>query len=361
MSARFELLHPPLDRPSGGNVYDRCLLDAAARNGFPLSSVVVDSDEIEARFRERTTTFRIWDGLLLERLACRCVLEPHHRGVLLHWLASCDPAIDAVERARRESVEDAIVAAATLVVVPGEALRRRLRRRHPQQTIVLCEPGLREPFLAPKRARGRRPGDPVELLTVSNLLPAKGLLDLLPVLASLRSLAWRWHVVGDDGGDLDYARRFDEESRRLRLAARIVRHGPLDARAVAERMDLADVFVFPSRFESYGMALAEAAARALPAVACRVGEAGRLFRDGIDALLVTAGEEDALREALRRTIADASLRARLRANLDSRAPARRWDDAFAAFAAAARGVATPFGPSPVASSPRVSPRLPERG
>ncbi|MCD6681232.1 MAG: glycosyltransferase [Burkholderiaceae bacterium] len=345
MPARFELLHTPLDRPSGGNVYNRCLLDAAARNGFPLSSIVVDSDEIEARFRERTTAFRIWDGLLLERLACRCVLEPHRRGVLLHWLPSCDPAIGSDERARRESVEDAIVAAATLVVVPGEALQRRLRRRHPRQTIVRCEPGLREPFLAPKRSDGRGEAAAVELLTVSNLLPAKGLLDLLRALASLRSLAWRWHVVGDGRGDPDYARRFDEESRRLRLATRIVRHGPLDARGVAERMDLADVFVFPSRFESYGMVLAEAAARALPALACRVGDAEQLFRDGIDALLVTPGDEDALREALRRMIADASLRARLRSNLDARAPARCWDDALAEFATAARGATAPAPPS----------------
>ncbi|MDT3680506.1 MAG: glycosyltransferase [Burkholderiaceae bacterium] len=337
--ARFELLHPPLDRPSGGNVYDRCLLDAAARSRFPLSSVVVDTDEVEARFRERTAAFRIWDGLLLERLAGRRGLEAGNRGVLLHWLPSCDPAIDGAERGRRESIEDEIVAAATVVVVPGEALRRTLLRRHPQQTIVHCEPGLREPFLAPRRKEARGAADAVELLTVSNLLPAKGLVGLLSALASLRSLAWRWHVVGDDRANPAYARRFDDVSRRLGIAARIVRHGPLDAQGVVERMDLADAFVFPSRFESYGMALAEAAARALPAVACRVGDAERLFQDGIDALLVAVGDTDALDEALRRVIADASLRARLRANLESRGPARRWDDAFAEFAAAALGAA----------------------
>ncbi|HEY0879114.1 MAG TPA: glycosyltransferase [Zeimonas sp.] len=339
MRTPLELLHPPLDRPSGGNVYDRCLLQAAARCGFPLSSVVVRPDEVEARFRERTPAFRVWDGLLLEPLARRRALEPGNRAVLLHWLPSLDPAVDATERARRASIERAIVEAAVLVLVPGEAIRRTLQRQHPGRTIVRCEPGLREPFLVPRRPRRRRAGAAVELLTVSNLLPAKGLLELLPTLASLRSLPWRWHLVGDGGADPEYSRSFDETSRRLGLAARLVRHGPLEARAIVERMDLADVFVFPSRHESYGMALAEAAARSLPAVACRVGDAGRLYRDGIDALLVPVGDGDSVREALRRAIADGSLRARLRTNLESRAPARRWDEAFEEFAAATLGAA----------------------
>ncbi len=344
--ARFELLHPPLDRPTGGNVYDRCLLDAAVRSGFPLSSVVVDFDEVGARFCERTTAFRIWDGLLLERLAQRRALEPGTRGVLLHWLPSLDPAVDSSERERRASIEHEIVAAATLVVVPGEALRRTLRRRHPRQAIVRCEPGLREPFFAPRRTHGQPASQPVELLTVSNLLPAKGLVELLPSLSSLRALRWRWHLVGDRTADRACARLFDESARRLGLAERIVQHGPLDTHGVVERMDQADVFVFPSRFESYGMALAEAAARALPTVACRVGDAGRLFREGIEALLVAVGDVDAFREALRQSIADASLRGRLRANLASRAPARRWDDALAEFAAAALGASSRFASVP---------------
>lgn len=346
MHAPVELMHPPLDHPSGGNVYDRCLIEAAARSRFPLSSVVVDFDEVEARLRERATAFRIWDGLLLEELARRRALEPvgrrhargrENRGVLLHWLPSLDPAVGDVERACLESIERELVADAALVVVPGEALRRTLQRRHPQRSIVRCEPAVREPFRAPKRTKVRRTSRAVELLTVSNLLPPKELVEMLRALASLRSLDWRWHLVGRRDVDPAYARRFDEESQRLGLKHRIVQHGALDAAEVVERMDRADLFVHPSRFESYGIALAEAAARALPTVCCRVGEAERLFRNEIDALLVPVGDCDAFTEALRRTIADASLRARFRANLASRVPARGWDEAFAEFVGAVEG------------------------
>ncbi len=332
-----ELLHPPLHRPSGGNVYDRCLLEAAQRAGFPLSSVVVAPGEIERRFDERSEAFRVWDGLLLERLARGRRLERGRWGVLLHWLPSQDPALGDTARTALESLERALVEASRVVLVSGASLERRLRQRHPGAAITACEPGLRDAFRRPAHDTAVRSSHCVELLTVANLVPAKGLVELLPLLASLRTLSWRWHVVGDRNADPDCTRRFDEAARALGLSSRIVAHGALDDRAVVERMDRADVFVFPSRFESYGMVLAEAAARALPVLAYRVGAAGRLFENGSDAMLVPVGDAGSFAGALRRMIVDAALRARLRERLSSRTPARGWEDTLSAFAAAVGG------------------------
>lgn len=337
-SSPIELLHPPLDRPSGGNIYDRCLLDAARHAGFPLSSVVVEFDEVERRFGERSESFRIWDGLLLEALARERALEPGRWGVLLHWLSSQDPALEAATRTRLESIEQGIVDAAALVLVSSRSLERALRQRRRHGRIVACEPGIRSAFRAPIRRATGRSSDVVELLTVANTVPAKGLVETLPLLASLQAHRWRWHVVGDRAVDPACTRRFDDEVRRLGLAQRIVRHGSLDAHGVVERMDLADVFVFPSRFESYGMALAEAAARALPVVAYRVGAAGRLLHDGTNAMLVPVGHVGAFIEALQRMIADAPLRERFRDNLTSRAPPRGWEATLVEFAAAVREI-----------------------
>lgn len=332
-----ELLHPPLDRPSGGNVYDRCLLEAAACAGFPLSSVVVAPGEVARRFDEDSEAFRVWDGLLLEEHACERRLERGRWGVLLHWLPSQDPALDESARETLESIERGIVEASSLVLVPSASLQRRLRQRHPAAAIAVCEPGVRDDFRRPVGGTAVRASDCVELLTVANLVPAKGLVELLPLLASLRELRWRWHVVGDRGVDPDCTRRFDETAVALGLSPRIVHHGALDARAIVERMDLADVFVFPSRFESYGMVLAEAAARALPVLAYRVGAAGRLFENGSGAMLVPVGDAGSFAGALRRMIVDASLRSRFRERLSSRAPARGWEDTLVEFAAAVGG------------------------
>jgi len=338
--APIELMHPPLDRPSGGNVYDRCLLDAAVRAGFPLSSVVVAFDEVERRFAERSESFRVWDGLLLESLARGHRLERGRWGVLLHWLPSHDPALETAERAAHESIEREIVGAAGLVLASSASLERILRQRHPDVRIAVCEPGVRDEFRRTAHETALRSSGRVDLLTVANLVAGKGLVETLPVLASLRALAWRWHVIGDCRVDPDYTRCFDETARRLGLADRIVRHGVLDAAAIVDRMDRADLFVFPSRFESYGMALAEAAARALPVLGYRVGVADRLFEDGVDAIVVNVGDIGRFADALRRMIVDAPLRSRFRERLSSRAPARRWNDTLADFAAAVSEEAT---------------------
>ena len=130
---------------------------------------------------------------------------------------------------------------------------------------------------------------------MADLLPAKGLLELLAVLAGLRDIDWQWHVIGDGFIDPDYTRRFDDAATRFGLEPRIRRYGALDQAAIAQVMERMDLFVFSSRFEAYGMALAEAAAKGLPAVTTDVGAAARLYRHGATALLARRGHTALLR------------------------------------------------------------------
>jgi glycosyltransferase involved in cell wall biosynthesis len=74
----------------------------------------------------------------------------------------------------------------------------------------------------------------------------------------------------------------------------------------------ADVFVFPSRREAFGMALAEAMASGLPCVASRLtGVTDEIVRDGETGLLVPPHDAEALASALTRVLDDRALAARL--------------------------------------------------
>jgi len=66
-----------------------------------------------------------------------------------------------------------------------------------------------------------------------------------------------------------------------------------------------------SRFEGLPIALLEAMAMELPAVATAVGGVGDAIDDGDNGLLVPAGDVGALAAALRRLVQDPALRERL--------------------------------------------------
>lgn len=85
----------------------------------------------------------------------------------------------------------------------------------------------------------------------------------------------------------------------------------------------ARIFVYPSRYEGFGIPPLEAMACGAPVIATRTGAIGEYAKDA--ALLIDPGDGDALREALLRLIGDPALRRDLRARGIERAQQYRWD------------------------------------
>jgi glycosyltransferase involved in cell wall biosynthesis len=89
------------------------------------------------------------------------------------------------------------------------------------------------------------------------------------------------------------------------------------ARFTGQRADVArllgalDVFVLPSLREALPIAVLEAMAMRLPAVATRVGGVPEVVEDGMTGFVVPPGDEVALRAALARLVDDPGLRDRL--------------------------------------------------
>ncbi len=140
---------------------------------------------------------------------------------------------------------------------------------------------------------------PPEVLYAGRLSAEKGILDLLAAADNGMKLT----IAGD--GPL---------RERVPGALGFVPHdelGPL--------YDRAAVVAVPSRREGFGVACAEAMAHGRPVVASAVGGLLDLVVDEETGLLVPPGDVGALREALRRLLADEELRARLGANARRRA------------------------------------------
>jgi glycosyltransferase involved in cell wall biosynthesis len=144
------------------------------------------------------------------------------------------------------------------------------------------------------------------LLNVGRITYKKGLDLLLEAIAPLPGA--RLALVGPDDGDGTLG-RLTGQIERLGLGERVNILGPLDERRPQEIYAEADVFVLPSRNESFGMVAAEAAAAGTPVVVtdrCGVAE---LLRDR-GALVVPCNVE-AIRGAIRELLGNPALRRRL--------------------------------------------------
>ena len=148
------------------------------------------------------------------------------------------------------------------------------------------------------------------ILFTGTLEPRKGIDDLLDVWSSLPAPRPRLVLCGDAGW-------------RVRVPDGVEVTGYVDRERLRELYRRARLFVYPSRYEGFGIPPLEAMACGAPVVATRTGAIAE-YADGA-ALLIDPGDRDALRAALVRALGDRSLRDELRARGIERAKDYRWD------------------------------------
>lgn len=203
----------------------------------------------------------------------------------------------------------------------------------PASRVRVARPGVdvRSPgrgASAGDRGRGSRVA---ELLCVAHLSPRKAQLHLVDALAQLVQLSWHCTLIGSDQRDTDYGRHVKAVISSLGLQDRITVAGELESRAVDEAYRAADLFVFPSLYEGYGMAIDEALAVALPVVTSNGGALARVA-DEPGVRSYPAGDTDALAAILGPLLAQPQqLDALKREAVAAQATVQTWDKTAEAF------------------------------
>jgi glycosyltransferase involved in cell wall biosynthesis len=106
----------------------------------------------------------------------------------------------------------------------------------------------------------------------------------------------------------------------------------VDQPALARVYRDADIFVFPSSYEGFGLAIVEAMAGRLPIVTTPVGVAADALTDGESALFVPKRNAPAIVAAVERLMGDDALRARLADGAQQAALAYRESETVRAWA-----------------------------
>lgn len=235
----------------------------------------------------------------LKRLGCRVILHYHNKGIRERqdrWLDNL-----LYTRFFRE----------TEVILLSERLYPDIEKYVPRTRVHICPNGL-PPVMAPSTPG--QEGTPV-LLFFSNLLKSKGIHVYLEACRLLqeRGCTFRCLLGGAPTAEMswsDLERLVQEKG----LTGRSVCRGPVYGEEKARLFSEADIFVFPTQDEAFGLVALEAMMASLPVVASRTGAVPDLVDDGKNGFLVEPGDAAALADALQRLISDRELRLRFGKN-----------------------------------------------
>ena len=144
----------------------------------------------------------------------------------------------------------------------------------------------------------------VEVLFVGRLEKRKGIDVLLACAPSLCDAFpdVRFVIVGDDTipgeNGVPYRREFEQSVAGQCLADRIVFTGAIDEAELWQRYADCDIFVAPSRFESFGLILVEAMMFGKPVIGGNTGGMREIVENGANGYLVPPGDVEALSNAI---------------------------------------------------------------
>ncbi len=189
-------------------------------------------------------------------------------------------------------------------------------RIYPRERTEVIEPGLDDeyllmPFTLKKEKR---------IAYTGSWIARKGIDHLAAVMARIltRDANLHFDVYGTGGNREAVLARFPGA-----LHERIVVHGRLSNSELAESIARAKLFFFPTQYEGFGMALAEAMACSCAAVTTRTGFGAEL-RHEEEALLCDFDDVEAMEQSVLKLLRDEDLRARVARNGWERVQTLSW-------------------------------------
>lgn len=316
---RATLLVPgPIDTVSGGYGYDRRMLAEWGKAGHDVTvaelagqhpvpdAAAEEAAEMAWRAAEGVPVI---DGLGLPAFSAVSSAFAAREAVgLIHHPVSLEAGLTPEQAAMLGAIERDLFGKLPRIVVTSETTAETLVAEFgvAREKISVVVPGT-DP--APQASGSG--GETCHILAVGSLTPRKGHDMLLRALARLFDLDWRLTIAG---GPLDSvtAHGLAALAEELEITQRVTFAGVVVDAALDALWDSADIFALATRYEGYGMAIAEALARGLPVAITDGGAAGRLVPPeagavcGIDDLATYS-------KALRRMIFDTELRTQMAA------------------------------------------------
>jgi glycosyltransferase involved in cell wall biosynthesis len=299
---------------------------------------------------------RVWDRL--SRAFDRTVAERYVPGADVVYAYEYT-ALATFERARRDGVTT-VLDLPSLSSRAYQALQREARERHPE--LRTPHDGYFDARFAARQARRDREIELADVIVTNSRLtmrshveagadPAKFVVTPLaapPAIGAVRrdfapdrplSALWAGafqlrkgaHVLvsalqGHPCLRVDVYGSVQLPGDAQAAAGGLVFHGPSPQPRVFAAMEAADVLVFPTLSDGFGLVVVEAFAHGLPVITTESAGAAELVRHGENGLVIPAGDPAALREALQWCLDNRLRLHEMRAAALATAKAWQWSD-----------------------------------
>jgi len=304
------------DGRTGGEQYDARLIEAAKASGLQVQQLTWSDAISDALlrlpilwrladvWRSMRLTFQLWQtsGDVLVDVWAAPYLQFWAKHTSRHILLMVHHLRGELEQDEQlKAAEKTLIQAASRILTVSQSSKTQIQAYLSQKSnsdmpISIIPPGFAPPSIIEKDKASL---DDVSLLFVGHITRAKGVLDLLQAVASLKvKEVWQLNIVGGASAEPETKQQLQTMIKEHGLQDKVKLHGRVSNTNLAHLYADADIFVLPSYWEGYGIVFLEAMYAGLPVVATTAGAIPEVVKHEETGLLVNAGDMDALQAAL---------------------------------------------------------------
>lgn len=220
---------------------------------------------------------------------------------------------------RRTVMETFCINNCNLIVVPSQEHKKKILKNYKvnDNDIKIIPLGTAVPKSKENKSNYK---SSINILYVGRFEPRKGidlLLNAIPIVLQKTNKNIKFQIIGKAHNGIDYEKNFYKEHN-LSKASTVDFLGEITGDCLIPFYQNCDIFVAPSRWESFGLIYIEAMSYAKPVVACNTGGAKSIIRNNIDGLLVETENSMEISNAILTLIADKQKRVTMGENSYSR-------------------------------------------
>ena len=201
--------------------------------------------------------------------------------------------------------EQRVLKRARTIVVDSHLVRNMLRKLSPSSSFALMPCGINLESFSNNYSPNIRNSLGIDESELIIFFPGgarskrKGALDLLNALSIIKDFKFRCVVSGKIGDrDLGWRRELESALEKTKLQDRFIFVGELKCDELPGYYLAADIVVYPSTLEGFGLPALEALACGRPFIGTRTGEMPYIIKDKENGLLVDVNNPEQLAESL---------------------------------------------------------------